>query len=697
MLSRFVRPEVANSPEYQSAVIRMLAWALMMSILGGGRLAGTFSFEWDLFLALFGIHFLWFAGILAHVVWRPQLSLPRTYLELLADVSGTTFAIYLSGSPTSPFFVIYIWSFLSQGTRFGDRNLAAASLLSMVSYSVVAGQLGGWTERPYEVGFVLLALLVLPMYQYLLVTRLYGAKQAAESANRARGAFLATMTHELRTPLSGVIGMAGLLRDTRLDDEQRGYVEAINNSASVLQALIGDILDLSKIDAGKLELRNELFNVRDMVLGVCRVLENQAFEKQIELICQVDPDLPEELLGDELRISQVLYNLVGNAVKFTSHGEVLVSASIQEPHPQLSRRHVMISVRDTGIGIPEDKLSHIFDSFWQADSTTTRRYGGTGLGTRIASDLTRLMGGVIGVESREGEGSFFWVRLPLLDQRSGPPPVPPGCLAGKQVLCIEHNPSAALVLQDALESAGMSATLLDDVEVLTSLGRGAGTMELVVLCDSPRGIDLPRMAERVREYLGSDLPVLFLHYPMRPLAEEVPGALVISKPFCYEELWSALEQLTGHPAHPVHQEAPVSHEPKQPSGARVLVAEDDNINAKLIQSLLVRDGHQVTLMRDGEAALRAARSSRYDLALIDLRMPRMDGLDFTRAYREYEHSLPGAHHLPIIALTANAAEEVREECLAAGMDEFLTKPIDPATLEEVLKRHGLVAGEPVVR
>ena len=440
MLRRFIRPEVADSPEYQSGVIRIAGWVLMMAILGGGRLQGAFLFDWDWFFLLFGVHLLWFLGILAQVMRRPQLVRGRTYVEILADVSGTSFSIFLSGSPVSPFFLIYVWCFLSQGARFGDRNPGRGRSVELALLQCRGLAAGGWLERPFEVGFILLGLTGLPLYQYMLITRLYGAKQAAESANKARGAFLATMTHELRTPLSGVIGMAGLLKDTSLDSEQRGYVEAINNSASVLQALIGDILDLSKIDAGKLELKKELFDVRDTVLDVCRVLENQAFEKRIELICHIEHDVPERLMGDELRISQVLYSLIGNAVKFTSQGEVVVSTSLQGPHQELPQPHVIITVRDTGIGIPEDKLPHIFDSFWQADSTTTRRYGGTGLGTRIACDLTRLMGGFIGVESKEGTGSCFRVRLPVLGEDPVPPP-PPRVLAGRQVLCIEHNAS----------------------------------------------------------------------------------------------------------------------------------------------------------------------------------------------------------------------------------------------------------------
>ncbi len=301
------------------------------------------------------------------------------------------------------------------------------------------------------------------------------------------------------------------------------------------------------------------------------------------------------------------------------------------------------------------------------------------------------MGGFIGVESKEGAGSCFRVRLPVLGENPVPPPVPPRVLAGRQVLCIEHNASAALVLQDALETAGMSATLLDDVDVLPSLGAGTAETEFAVLCDLPRGIDLPGIAARVREFLGFDIPLVFLHYPMRPITGAGDNAMVLSKPFGCREMWLALEQLATHVDVPAPEQIPARR--KRPSsGARVLVAEDDSINAKLIQSLLVRDGHQVTLMRDGEAALQAAKSGHYDLALIDLRMPRMDGVDFTRAYRAYEQASPqGQHHMPIVALTANAAEEARDQCLAAGMDEFLTKPIDPDTLQRVLRQYGLGA------
>lgn len=687
-MSRTVNRETPGSPELQSAQIRLIGWMLMFAIIGGAGLGGVYSLDWELFAGLFGFHLLWYLGLLLHARRQPDLIPARTYLAIVADVSGTSCSIYLSGDPASPFFLIYIVSFLSQGMRYGSRNLAAASVMSMLGYGVVTGILGGWSKSPLDVGFGMLILMILPFYQYTLIKRLHQARELAEAATRARGNFLATMSHELRTPLSGVIGMAGLLNNTRLDSEQRGYVEAINSSASVLQALIGDILDLSKIDAGRLELKREPFDIRHSLMGVCRVLESQAMDKQIELVCRSGADVPEKVLGDELRISQVLFNLIGNAIKFTEQGEVVIDMSLQGRHQDFPGAHVMIAVKDTGIGIPADKLPHIFESFWQADSTTTRRYGGTGLGTTIAHDLIRLMGGDISVQSEPGRGTLFQVRLPLVEKRlMSPPPVGRG-LSGKRVLVVEANSSAALALQNILESAGAQVSLYDGGEVFLSQAQGSPAYDCAVLCDSPRRTDLPGLATRVRQKLAYEVPVVFLQHAARALHFTGGRAVVLNKPVDQMELLAALHRLGDGEAPATSFDVPaVTASPGVPSeGRRVLVAEDDNINAKLIHQLLVNQGHRVTLMRDGESALQAALSSEYDIALVDLRMPHLDGIDFCKAYRKHERGSDGQSRLPIVALTANAAEDAREKCLDAGMDEFLTKPIDPAVLDALVTR-----------
>jgi len=682
-----------KSQEYQSAIMRILGWVVMVSLVGIAGVNGFYDFTWQMFATLFLLHLAWFVGILLHVAWKPELRPWRTYLGALADASGTGCSIYLSGDPLSPFYLIYVWSFLSQGTRFGRNNLAAASISSILSFTVVATLLGGWSTRPVELSFMLFALFILPLYQYSLLNKLHASKQAAEAsrraaedANYARGNFLATITHELRTPLSGVIGMAGLLNGTRLNEEQKEYLESINASANVLRSLIGDILDLSKIDAGKLELKPVHFDVRNALVEVAGALSSQALDKHVEVVCSADANVPEKVLGDDLRFRQILFNLLGNAVKFTEHGEVSAHISVGAPDDNLSVPHLHISIDDTGIGISKHKLSEIFDSFWQADSSTTRRYGGTGLGTSIARDLTLLMGGVIGVESEEGQGSTFWLKLPLIDPEVGQTPQAPKLLSGRQAVVLETNATSAKTIEDACVAAGMHCYSVTRIEDLNELGKLNASVDVLLVSDSPRGMDLQGLATMMRNLLRADLPVVYLHYPRRTFHLLETNATSITKPFNMTNLWRCMISVLEPDALDPDSGPAVDPSSGLAHGTRVLVAEDDTINAKLIRSLLDKGGYKVTLVRDGEAALREALSGSFDLALIDLRMPKMDGLDFVRAYRQQEAP---EERLPIVALTANSAEEARSECLAAGMDEFLTKPVDPQALNELIREFGI--------
>ncbi|MCB1802417.1 MAG: response regulator [Gammaproteobacteria bacterium] len=684
--------EIRVSQEFQSAVVRLSIWAFMLPMLALARYFGDYDFTWGEYLLLFGVHLVWYGAILVSTLLRPQLWRARTYLSIIADLSGTTGTLFLTGDATGPFYLLYAVSFLSQGMRYGKTNLVIASICSLFAFTFVAAILGDWRTQTLEVAFVALVLIVLPIYEYSLLRKLQTAKQAAEAANRARGDFLATMTHELRTPLSGLIGMSGLLKRTRLDEEQRDYVDSINTSADVLQSLIGDILDLSKIDAGKLELRPAPFVLRDSLSETCWALSNQALDKGVELVSQVDPDVPEQVVGDELRFRQVLFNLLGNAAKFTESGHVRVHASVEAGDADVSEPHLLVRIEDTGIGIPSDRVQHVFDSFWQADLSSTRRYGGTGLGTAIARDLTRLMGGSIGVESEEGIGSVFWVKLPFLRLPDAQPPQPPQELSGARALVFEQHAASAAAISEVCRAAGMQVDVVSDIDRLGAIGGDdpAGQRRVVLIVDAPRGLDLDRVGNLVRRLLGIDTPIVYLHYPRRKMAFSDGSAARAFKPVNTGQLWRAMADVV-QPGGGASVEASLDELPADTSeiddAGRVLVAEDDDINAKLIENLLRKAGCNVTLVRDGQAALEVASAETFDLALIDLRMPRMDGIDFTVAYRKRE--TPG-NHLPIIALTANAAEDARAECLRAGMDDFITKPVNPAILQELVLRYGLI-------
>lgn len=685
MFSRFFPPALAQVQEFQSAVIRIFVWLLMMVLIGIASHHGIYPISWTEYAWLFGVHFIWYVGLLTDVIRRPEMRKNRTYFAVLADLSGTTFAIYLSGQAISPFYLLYIWSFFSQGTRYGRDNLLIASVGSFMAYLMVATLLGAWQSNPLELFFMLTFLLILPLYQYSLLSQLHRAKQAAEDATQARGGFLATMTHELRTPLSGVIGMARLLKGSTLNDEQREYVESINASASVLQSLIGDILDLSKIDAGKLSLRQERFDLRASLVEIANALSNQALDRGVEVIVAVSPATPTYVRGDALRFRQIFFNLVGNAVKFTEQGQIVIRAQVDAPNQQVPVRHLSISVIDSGIGIRQEKLAEIFDSFWQeGDAPHRSRYGGTGLGTTIARDLTRLMGGAIGVESEFGKGSHFWVKLPILDREALFAPQAPATLDARHALVVESNPAQARQIEEALHAGGMTVSLFADVaDIHQRSFDDLPDIDVLIVSDTPRGKDLAGVAARVRSLIKHRVPVLYLHFRSRKMALSEAAAAGLSKPFSMLALWRQVSNLIEPGSVP--EVAPSQRERLQTQvrPLKVLVAEDDTVNGKLISNLLDHAGHRATWVRDGEAALNEVQLQLFDIAFIDLRMPKMNGLDFVKAYRQLEHG----QRLPIVALTANAAEDAKADCLQAGMDDFLTKPVDPETLEQMLKRY----------
>lgn len=685
-----ISDSVRDSQEFQSSLVRLVMWVVMVVILGVGGATGYYRLDWSLFWFLFSVHFVWFAALLAWTILEPQLKPWRTYFAVASDLSATTLVIYLSGNILEPFFLVYVLSFLSQGTRFGATNLAIASIGSVASYSALALVMGGWWQHPVEVAFIVVALVVLPLYQNTLLHSLKLARRNAEIAKRARGDFLATMTHELRTPLSGVIGMTRLLEDTKLDGDQRRYVHSLCSSADTLKVLIGDILDLSKVDAGALELEYVRFDLRESIIEVVHNLAGGALDKGVEPVCCIDTALPEFVMGDRVRFQQILYNLIGNAAKFTSSGYILIEAHRLEGDARITEPHLEIVISDTGIGIPADRLECIFDSFWQVDTSTSRRYGGTGLGTTIAARLAAAMGGCIDVDSREGEGSVFRIRLPAFsgDAVADMPPTVPEVLAGKTALLFETEPRSLEALQDACRNAHMRTLTCPSEEVIDFLNPGVH-VDLILVADSPTGLDLQAIARRLRDRCGRETPVLYLHYRGRMLV--LPdNAARTSKPFHPVSLLRSMAGcITGHVIEDINGRAQTEVQARErgegphQAACRILVVEDDTTNADMICILLRSWGHEVMLAGNASAALNTLSETTFDLLLVDIRMPDMDGTELTRRIRSGERE---GVRLPIIALTANVADDARAECLDAGMDEFLTKPVDPEALGELLNR-----------
>ena len=679
-------PKLLHNPELQSAVVRLAIWAFGLAYIGLGSYTGYYQVDVPYFLVLFTL-FLGIALTLLVSVLRRRESTRRRYLGLLIDILATSLVIQLTQEAISPFYLFYIWIFISAGTRYGRSYLSFAALVSVIAYNMVLIALDHWARHPFEAAFFLLLLIALPLYQHSLLQRIQQARAEAERANRAKSDFLAFMTHELRTPLTGVIGMTDLLKTTALNGEQHDYVLAISRSADLLKTLIGDVLDLSRIDAHKLQLEQTPFDLRETIKEICALIEPLALDKGLELIPRVDPKLPARVVGDPLRVRQILLNLVGNAVKFTEQGEIELGAQPRPAEASVQAPHILLEVRDTGIGIPAAKLATIFEGFRQVDESTTRRFGGSGLGTTISRDLAQLMGGAIGVASEEGRGSRFWVRLPLpaaACERAAAAEERP--LRGLRALVCERNLTYRTLIAAHLRGAGITCTAIGDLEALQNAARPKA--DLIVVADAPEPLDLATACRQLHDRLGGEVPCLCLTYAGRRLEPTGICMAQLNKPFLGEELVASVHKLlfSHTPSESAAGPPPTPRGIEQPGRLarriRVLVAEDNEIAAKVITAFLKRQGCSVVHVEDGEQALEQTRRGDFDIAFIDLRMPKIDGIDFTRRLRRNEVD----QRLPIVALTADAAEETKAGCLDAGMDDFLCKPVRPAELEEVVAR-----------
>ena len=679
---------IGSNPEFQSALVRLAVWLFGASYISLGALTGYYKVDVPYFLGLFAIFTLVYVGLFVSVLRRPEWN-ARRYVALSLDIVAISLAIFITREAISPFYLLYIWIFISAGTRYGTSHLLLASVEAVVAYSLVLSALNEWSRHTFEAVFFLLLLVLLPLYQFALLRRVQQAKEEAERANKAKGDFLAFMTHELRTPLTGVMGMTELLKTTRLDVEQRDYVQSIAASAQVLGTLIGDVLDFSKIDAQRLKLEEIPFDLRALLREVCEVLESLALSGGVEMLCEVATEVPATVTGDQLRVRQILFNLTGNAVKFTSDGEVRVRVGVRPAEAGIGEAHLLFEIEDTGIGIPPDKLGEIFESFSQADESTTRRFGGSGLGTAIAKQLTLLMGGTIGVDSVEGEGSRFWVRLPLLGGVLNEAPASRRRLHGRRALVVEVNSAQRALICAALGREGIDCRAVAGPQELKGPdgtdSRGPWEPDLLVIADHLRRLDLEAVRAQTAKALGADRPCLFLTCAARHPAGPPERTRWLGKPCLAEDLVAAVEDLLGiSPALQARAaEAAMLGQADPGAGTvRVLVAEDNEIAAKVITAFLSKMGFGFTRVEDGEQALNEALTGDYDIAVIDLRMPKLDGTEFARRYR----TLAPTRSLPIVALTANACEDIKQACLAAGMNDFLAKPVSPVLLRQTIER-----------
>ncbi len=695
--------------EPQQAIIRLLiAGAILayLAALAALDLAGPVLMSL-LAVDVAGMLSAWL--LFVHLMAEPAPSPVRRAVGMLNDVVLTSTLLHIGGAFTAPWFSIYLWVILTFGFRFGVRPLIYCTILSIIGFAAVYATTPFWqAQRPLTAG-VFLALVLLPAHAAAFIRNLTAAKAQAEEASEAKSRFLAIMSHELRTPLNSVIGMGSLIARTKLDPTQRDMLTTMQQSARSLLGLINDLLDLSKLEAGKLAPTVETFVLHEVMGGAVAIVRPQAEAKGLALTLRIDPRLPHVYRGLPLQLRQVLVNLLANAIKFTPQGHIHVTGTMLARQDE--RVRLALAVRDDGIGIPKAAQERIFEVFTQADGTVTRRFGGTGLGLAIAKQLIELMNGTITLESEVGKGSTFTVTL-TLDQALGDGVRAPD-LAGRRLVLISADNELAGTIEAKLKAwRGEVHWIADNESALGELalvGR-AGKPAIVILDGRDNPLAALSLAHRSMSAMATSPLILFIAAPQggEAIASLAASQLaaVIETPMSEADLASALlgviagdeatAQMHDFAAAAANAAVP---EPAANAPARagmpapaakplkILVADDNASNCKILKAVLESAGHEVEVVGDGQDALAALERMRFDVALLDVNMPEVSGYDVARLYR-VAHG--GEWRLPMIALTADATSETERLCREAGMDMVLTKPVEAAQLlaeiEEIYAR-----------
>ncbi len=665
-----LRARFENRPdtEHEQSLFRVAIVVVVLLYLGSLALFGNPSESAQHGLLILSLFLLFSVVMIAAIVVNPGISIPRRIVCMLGDIGMITYLLYYYGETMTPLYIVYLWVSSGYGLRYGNRYLAASTAMAAVGFYLVLSYNDDWRSHQTMGWGLWIGLIVLPMYIASLLAKLSRALNAAEAANRAKSRFLATMSHEIRTPINGVIGLLELLSGTALAEKQRSLLQGAQSSAATLLHLIENVLDISKIEAGRVTLTREAFDLHALINGVIGLFEYSANEKKLHLQRRIDPSCPYLLLGDDLRLRQVLVNLVGNAIKFTQKGKVVLRVEVDEQ----DEREVALrfQVTDTGIGISEEAQVRIFEPFRQEDERITRRFGGTGLGMSIAKQLTELMGGQIEVSSVVDLGTTFTLRLSFECADKVPAPTPLRIPGGVRI--VSRNQPLFTSLRELITRWGVVCSV--------DLGISPSMPESVILIDARLLEDIAGFPGEQPALVSRDLVLLTETTPTFNLWEAGYSAAV-TLPLDPQRLYALMHGFQT--ASFDNNEAAIGENDRVPQAiktARILLADDNRINQEVTRSYLEQVGHTVTVVDDGQKALDALEKETFDLAILDMMMPGMGGLDVIRLYR---HMMLD-RNLPFIVLTANVAEEARSSVESLGA-KYLTKPMRGSALQAVVR------------